>query len=202
MLAVAAAFPILVHHLVRKPALTPVVKLRLALALGVLPAFAAATSTTAGLHTTTEREFCGSCHVMQMHVLDAEDPASQSLAARHTKNPFFGERNCYVCHADYSMLGYPLTKLNGMRHVYSYYFHGYLNEPVERAVERIELYKPYDNTNCQQCHTGTGQLWQRVPEHRSLQRQLATNEVSCASEGCHGYAHPFSKQNRSLAAFD
>ncbi len=30
--------------------------------------------------------------------------------------------------------------------------------------------------------------------------QLASNRVSCASPGCHGYAHPFSKGADGLGA--
>ena len=56
------------------------------------PAIAAASSTVTGMERTTQREFCGSCHVMTAHYEDAADPASQSLAARHSRNPFFGEQ--------------------------------------------------------------------------------------------------------------
>ncbi len=184
---------ILMHFLIRRPALTLPTKLRLALGFGVFPLLAAAANTADGMHATTERKFCGSCHVMEMHVADAEDPDSSSLASRHARNPFFGDRNCYVCHADYGMLGYPLTKLNGMKHVLAYYTEGFLDETVEQAISRIHLYKPYDNDNCMQCHSGTLPRWRKVPEHVSLEPQLQDNSVSCASTGCHGVAHPFSK---------
>ena len=123
--AAAVAAAILVNYLVRKPPLTFPVKLVLFLGLGVLPAIAAASSTVAGMEATTHREFCGSCHVMIAHYEDAVDPASQSLAARHTRNPFFGDKSCYVCHADYGMYGYAMTKAGGMRHVYEYYLGEY-----------------------------------------------------------------------------
>jgi cytochrome c-type protein NapC len=61
-------------------------------------------------------------------------------------------------------------------------------------VQTITLNKPYDNKNCRQCHTTGLQDWKRVPEHAALARELAENSVSCASAGCHGYAHPFSKK--------
>lgn len=172
----------------------------LALGLGLFPILAAATSTVAGMQRTTEREFCGSCHVMGGHLRDAEDPASTSLAARHARNPFFGEHNCYVCHADYSMIGYALTKVNGMKHVYHYYFSGYREQTLEQGLASIRLYQPYDNDNCRQCHSGQLPLWRSVPEHVLLEPQLRTNEVSCASQGCHGYAHPFSKAFQEEAA--
>jgi len=43
-----------------------------------------------GMEATTHREFCGSCHVMTGHYLDSSNPLSQSLAARHSRNPFTG----------------------------------------------------------------------------------------------------------------
>lgn len=196
-MSVLAALPILIHYLIRRPALTPETKLRLALGLGLLPLFAAGSSTQAGLAGTTERKFCGSCHVMDMHVADADNLASDSLAARHSRNPFFGDRNCYVCHADYGMLGYPVTKINGMKHVYSYYLGGFHSLTMEEALPRLELFKPYENLNCMQCHSGAGKLWSDVPEHQALRPELEQNLVSCASVGCHGYAHPFSKSEKA-----
>jgi hypothetical protein len=131
---------------------------------------------------------------MQAHFSDAAKPDAQSLAARHSRNPFFGEHSCYVCHADYGMYGYVLTKAGGMRHVYEYYLGGYQEMTLDEAVRTIHLVKPYDNLNCRQCHTTSLHDWRRVPDHESLQAELASNRVSCASAGCHGYAHPFSKK--------
>jgi nitrate/TMAO reductase-like tetraheme cytochrome c subunit len=191
--AAAVAAVILVNYLVRKPPLTFPVKLWLFLGLGVLPAIAAASSTVTGMEATTHREFCGSCHVMIAHYEDSVDPASQSLAARHTRNPFFGDRSCYVCHADYGMYGYAMTKAGGMRHVYEYYLGGYGGMELEEALRVIHIRKPYDNTNCRQCHTTSLYDWRRVPEHEALKAELDSNAVSCASAGCHGFAHPFTK---------
>lgn len=191
--AAVAAAVILVVYLLRRPPLGLHVKLWLLLGLGVLPFITAASSTASGMHRTTERSFCGSCHVMGGHYRDASDPASQSLAARHSRNPFFGKESCYVCHADYGMFGYALTKLGGLRHVYKYYLGGYDHMTLEQAEREIHLVKPYDNRNCRQCHTTTAEDWRRVPDHVSLEAELGRNEVSCASAGCHGYAHPFTK---------
>src|SRR5690606_3606018 len=118
--AIAASASILIVYLVKKPPLDLRMKLWLLLGLGVVPFVAAGTSTVAGMEATTEREFCGSCHVMGEHYDDSADPTSQSLAARHSRTPFFGGRSCYVCHADYGMYGYALTKVGGLRHVYEY----------------------------------------------------------------------------------
>jgi nitrate/TMAO reductase-like tetraheme cytochrome c subunit len=197
LIAGGAAAIILIRYLVRKPVLDFGMKLWLLLGLGVLPAISAGASTVAGMEATTERKFCGSCHVMSGHYDDAGNPHSQSLAARHSRNPFFGKRSCYVCHADYGMFGYVLTKAGGLRHVYLYYLGGYRKMSLEQAEKEIHLVKPYDNTNCRQCHTGTLHDWMKLSDHRSLEAELASNKVSCASAGCHGYAHPFTKQPKN-----
>jgi nitrate/TMAO reductase-like tetraheme cytochrome c subunit len=184
---------ILLYYLIKKPPLALAMKLWLFLGLGVLPSVTALSSTVAGMERTTHREFCGSCHVMTAHFENAVDPAAQSLAARHSRNPFFGEHSCYVCHADYGMYGYPMTKLGGLRHVYFYYLGGYDKMSLEQAKREIHLAKPYDNVNCRQCHTTTASGWRDIPDHKSLQTELTSNKVSCASAGCHGFAHPFTK---------
>jgi nitrate/TMAO reductase-like tetraheme cytochrome c subunit len=195
--AIAAA--ILVTYLVKRPALDLRVKLWLLLGLGLFPSLAAVASTVKGMEATTQREFCGSCHVMDAHYRNAGDPKAQSLAARHSRNPFFGDRSCYVCHADYGMYGYAMTKAGGLRHVYEYYLGGYGEMTLDQALKAIHLIKPYDNLNCRQCHTTTLHDWRRVPDHESLKAELFSNKVSCASAGCHGYAHPFTKQPEPAA---
>jgi len=193
LLAAGGAASILLIFLVRRPALSLGVKLWLLLGIGALPLLTAATSTVAGMEATTQREFCGSCHVMTGHYLDSSNPQSQSLAARHSRTPFFGDQACYVCHADYSMYGYPLTKAGGLRHVYLFYFGGYRQMSDAEAQRKIHLRKQYDNLNCRQCHTTTAKVWRSVPDHEALRAELDSNRVSCASAGCHGFAHPFSK---------
>jgi len=194
LLSAAVAAVILIVYLVRRPPSNLRTKLWLLLGLGVLPGIAGASSTVTGMAATTHRPFCGSCHVMTAHFQDTLDPKSQSLAARHSRNPFFGGKSCYICHADYGMYGYAMTKAAGLRHVYEYYLGGYRAMSLEKAKKTIRLIKPYDNTNCRQCHTTTIQDWRRVPDHEALKPELDSNRVSCASAGCHGYAHPFTKE--------
>lgn len=196
--AVSAA-AILLRFLVKKPPLDVRTKLLLLFGLGVFPALAAVSSTVAGMEATTHREFCGSCHVMGPYFENTADPQAQSLSARHSRNPFFGDRSCYVCHADYGMFGYAITKAGGMRHVYEYWLGGYRSMTLEQSKHAIKLLKPYDNHNCRQCHTTTVQDWRRIPDHQSLEAELTANEVSCASAGCHGYAHPFTKPDGAKA---
>ncbi len=200
-LAVAAAgisLLLLLHHLIVRPKLTGGTKLKLLLGLGVFPAVTAIGSTATGLHHTTEREFCGGCHVMGAHLADVENPESMSLAARHGRNPMMGKVACYTCHANYGMLGYPLTKLTGMAHVYNYYLGGYRSWPLEKFLGEVRVAKAFPNSNCQQCHSGTLKSFKDTKEHRAMAEELAANKVSCASPGCHGVAHPFSKRPEEL----
>ena len=188
----ALAATILVIFLVRRPPLGGSTKLWLLFGLGVFPVGVAMAGNVQGFEATKERKFCGSCHVMVPHASDSNDPTSTSLASRHARNNFFGEENCYVCHADYGMFGTILTKLGGMRHVYEYVTH-YRNVSLEVAKETIHLYKPYPNANCMQCHTANLELWTKVPDHKSSLADVREGRVSCASAGCHGFAHPFTK---------
>ncbi len=194
----AIAALILLHHLIARPSLTPTVRLRLLLGLAVIPFITAVSSTAFGLHRTTERDFCGSCHVMATHLSDLEDPKSQGLAARHAHNSQNGPTACYVCHADYGLFGSPLTKLTGMSHVWNYYLGGYSSWSLERFHAEVRTAKSYPNANCRQCHSGTLASFTNIKEHVALAEELEQNRVSCASAGCHGVAHPFSKTAEEL----
>jgi cytochrome c-type protein NapC len=162
------------------------------LGLGVFPIVAAAAGNIQGFEATKERKFCGSCHVMVPHASDSNDETSLSLASRHARNQLFGKENCYVCHADYGMFGTILTKLGGMRHVYLYVTE-YRNVSLEEAKKTIHLIRPYPNENCMQCHSSKLTLWLQEPDHKSALGDVRSGRVSCASAGCHGFAHPFTK---------
>jgi nitrate/TMAO reductase-like tetraheme cytochrome c subunit len=192
LICAGIAATILVAYLVLQPHLVGATKLWLLLGLGVFPLGVAAAGNVQGFEATKERKFCGSCHVMIPHASDSEDPKSVSLASRHARNKLFGDANCYACHADYGMYGTILTKLGGMRHVWLYVteFH---SMPLEEAKKVIHLRKPFPNENCMQCHSTQLLVWQRVPDHRSSLEDVRTGRMSCASAGCHGYAHPSTK---------
>lgn len=192
----AVAALLLVWYLVRRPALTPTTKLILLFGIGVFPIGAAALGNIHGFEKSTEVEFCGSCHVMTPYQDDLEDHASTTLAAIHGRNKQFGHVGCYQCHRDYGMFGTVVTKATGMKHAYLY-FSEFSDVPVEEALPRIELYKPYPNSNCMQCHSTRIPGFEEVVEHQGLGERLAKGEVSCASEGCHGPAHPFAKPKLS-----
>jgi nitrate/TMAO reductase-like tetraheme cytochrome c subunit len=180
---------ILVFYLVRRPSLTPVTKIGLFLGLGVFPIGVAAAGNIEGFQATEKREFCGSCHVMALHKADSEDPMSSSLSSRHARNKLFGTDNCYVCHADYGMYGTVMTKMGGMRHVWLYYTQ-YRSMPIEEAKNVIHLREPFPNNNCMQCHSTEDLIWLRLPDHRAALADVRADRVSCASQGCHGLAHP------------
>jgi len=195
-IAVVAA-AILGVYWFKKPKLSLAWRLLLFAGIAVLPTMAAGTSTVDTLEVTTKREFCGSCHVMDAHFADATNPDSLSLASRHTRNELFGEKSCYSCHANYGMYGYPLTKLNGMKHVWHYYFGEYGSMTLEEALPKLHTYEPYPNENCMHCHAGTGAFWKNVPDHRAIEADARAGKVSCASAGCHGAVHPLPGKNPS-----
>ena len=182
---------ILVAYMVFRPALVRATKLWLLLGLGVFPIGAAFAGNVHGFEATKERSFCGSCHVMALHRADSDDPTSESLASRHARNAMFGSENCYVCHADYGMFGTIMTKAGGMRHVWLY-LTAYRHTPLDEAKKTIVLREPAKmNGNCMHCHSTDGTLWLKVPDHRAALEDVRAGRLSCASEGCHGLAHPF-----------
>lgn len=190
---------ILVGFLLRRPPLDGVAKVILLLGLGVFPVGTAATGNIEGFQVTKQRNFCGSCHVMTPYSEDSGQSTSLSLASRHGRNRLFGAENCYVCHADYGMFGAVTTKINGLSHVYKY-FSAYRTMPLEESRGKIHLYSPYKNENCMQCHSTELHLWQQIPDHKASVQDVRAGRISCASGGCHGFAHPFSKPAPSSSA--
>jgi cytochrome c-type protein NapC len=189
-LAVLSA-AILSAYLIFRPPLVRATKIWLLLGLGILPIGAAFAGNVQGFEATKDRAFCGSCHLMSLHQEDSDNPASQSLAARHARNPMFGGENCYVCHADYGMFGTVVTKLGGMRHVWMN-LTSYRDTSLEEAKASIRLRAPAKmNGNCMECHSTRDLLWLNVADHKSVLDDVRASRVSCASAGCHGFAHPF-----------
>jgi hypothetical protein len=199
LVCAAVSALILVWYLARRPALTRPVKIALLLGIGILPLTTAATGNVAGFEATKQTNFCGSCHVMTPYRTDSHDVTSTSLASRHARNDLFGHENCYACHANYGMFGTIVTKMGGMRHVYEYTFN-YRNMPLEEFLATIEIREPFPNSTCMHCHSTYGPTWNQVGDHASTIDAVRAGTISCASEGCHGPAHPFSKEARKRAA--
>jgi nitrate/TMAO reductase-like tetraheme cytochrome c subunit len=187
----ALAASILIAYVVFRPPLVHATKLWLLFGLGVFPVGAAFSGNVQGFEATKKREFCGSCHVMAPHREDSDDRTSGSLASRHARNAMFGSENCYACHANYGMFGTIVTKAGGLRHVWLYLTE-YRNTSIEEAKKSIRLRAPAEmNENCKHCHSTEDTLWLKVPDHKALLKDVRTGRIGCASEGCHGLAHPF-----------
>jgi cytochrome c-type protein NapC len=199
IIAAAAAAVLIIYYLVRRPPMTTVTKLVLLAGIGLFPIAAASTGNIAGFEQTTTRNFCGGCHTMDPWVKDAIDPKSTSLAAMHARNELFGDRNCYTCHADYGMYGTVATKMAGMKHVWMYYGEGFADMSIEEAMPKVHIAKPFPNSTCTHCHSTRLEGWNDVPDHQGLVPLIDKGEVSCASAGCHGPAHPFSKAAQEAA---
>lgn len=190
--ATVGAAAILIGYLIKRPALVGSTKLILLVGLGVLPILSAGSVNIQGFQAMESRRFCGSCHVMKPYERDSDDPKSVALASIHGKNANFGEDNCYTCHADYGMYGFVLTKLGGMRHVY-YQLTEFGSMSLDESRTKIHIRAPFPNATCMSCHTTNGPRWQEVPDHDSALEGVRSDRISCASAGCHGYAHPWTK---------
>jgi len=191
------ATAILIWYLVRRPPLDRRTKLWLLFGIGVFPISAAGAGNIAEFSHTTKIHFCAGCHVMTPYTNDARDPNSTSLASRHSRNVWFGDTSCYTCHSDYGMFGTVTTKLAGVHHLYEYY-QEYSDLSIEEALPRIHLYSPFPNATCMRCHTTLLPGWNETPEHVAMTREVRDGLVSCASAGCHGPAHPFSKTEEEV----
>jgi|GEM_PF-423242 len=144
-----------------------------------LPMVIVLSTGTTVLETTKTVESCASCHVMDPFVNDLYDDESTTLAARHKKNGWISEYQCYTCHTTYGAHGTFEGKRDGFRHWLLY---------VTRTWdEPISFSGSYPNQNCASCHGGTVKFT-TVPSHIALADRMRADEVSCTS--CHGPAHP------------
>ena len=91
-----------------------------------------------------------------------------------------------MCHRDYALFGAVTTKVKGMRHLWAYY----TTHRAEAQPKDLHLYAPFPNENCTWCHSTTLPGWADEPEHEAMAAEIRSGATSCASEGCHGPAHP------------
>src|SRR4029077_14055043 len=63
---------------------------------------------------------CVRCHVMLPMVKAMQNPQSDTLAARHFKNRWILQDQCYGCHSDYGLNGDLLANLQIDRHLARY----------------------------------------------------------------------------------
>lgn len=154
-------------------------RLLLIISLFVLPVIVGLGTSATVLETTKTVQSCGTCHVMDPFVNDLYDPGSTTLAARHYKNQWISEYQCYTCHTTYGAHGTFEGKRDGFRH--------WLLFVTRTWDEPISYSGSYPNMNCTACHGGTT-AYLDVPSHLALADKFRTDEVSCTS--CHGPAHP------------
>lgn len=161
-------------------------KLLLLAALLVMPLLLAFVGVTSSLSASKHKEFCTSCHEMQVYdtSLHIDDP--EFVPARHYQNRLVPQETaCYTCHTDYTLYGDVEAKLTGMKHVWVHYFG---DVP---PVGEVALYQPYPNDNCLQCHRGA-RGFEKKPAHTSKDvtlEQLYANQKSCVAKGCHDKIH-------------
>lgn len=158
-------------------------KLLAFLGLFVVPVGAVAIANYHVFEGVKEVQGCASCHVMQPMATDMLDPHSDTLAARHYKNRYIPEHQCYHCHADYGLAGTLEAKMEGYRHLARYTTKTY-HEPI---VSRVE----FQNNNCLNCHDKTPRF-EAVSSHKTVSDSLHENKMGCLN--CHGRAHPTREQ--------
>lgn len=152
------------------------------LAFAGLAAAPATTMAVANYHTfegVHHVEGCASCHVMLPMVNDMHDPHSDTLAARHFRNKWIAQDQCFHCHSDYGLSGDLEAKMTGFRHLARYTTQTY-HEPIEGRTA-------FNNQNCLKCHEGTPKF-QAVPSHTTVKTFLGDSQMSCLN--CHGRSHP------------
>ena len=168
---------VVIWRMVRRDGVTTASKALLFGAILVIPVVVVFLATAHGMQESMSVEACGSCHVMESHVADLRNPASESLAAVHYKNRYIQTDHCYTCHSDYGMFGTVSAKLEGLGHVYHNLAGNY---PVP-----IKIRRPYSNTRCLSCHGGAQNF---LAKHEKDQIPgLLANKDSCLD--CHGPAH-------------
>ena len=151
--------------------------------LVALPLLLSAGNISYDVSQSSTTGFCLSCHEMQRHGKSLFADNRQALAAVHYQNRFVDrETVCYSCHKDYAMFGDVKAKMNGLRHVWAHYIAG--------VPAKIELYKPYPNSNCLHCHDDSRRFVEGVA-HRPVLDALYAGTTSCLS--CHQIAHDMAK---------
>ena len=130
------------------------------------------------LEETKTVQSCASCHGMQRFVKDLTDPRSNTLAARHYKNKWIPQDQCYTCHTTYGLHGTLDAKLSGVRH--------WWEEATGSWSEPIHYRGIYPDSNCLICHGGTPKFL-AVKAHAPPSTSEPGQQLQCY--GCH-VPHP------------
>jgi cytochrome c-type protein NapC len=155
------------------------------LALFIVPLVALGVGASEHMECSEKTQFCLSCHIMEPYgrTLYVDDP-SYIPAAHFQNHRVPDDKACYTCHTDYAMFGTIQAKLNGLHHVYVYWF--------GTPMSPIHLYHPYNNRECLHCHAGA-RSFEDSPTHTALMGDLKSNKLSCTTSGCHDTFHPVDK---------
>jgi nitrate/TMAO reductase-like tetraheme cytochrome c subunit len=155
------------------------------LALFIVPLVAAGVGASEHMERSEQTQFCLSCHIMEPYgrSLYVDDP-SYIPAAHFQNHRIPADKACYTCHTDYAMFGTIQAKLNGLHHVYVYWF--------GTPMHPIRLYHPYNNRECLHCHAGA-RSFEDSPTHTAMMSDLKSNKLSCTTGGCHDTFHPVDK---------
>lgn len=130
-----------------------------------------------GLNDMKRVDFCNSCHVMEAYTVSLDVDDEESLPAVHYQNNYVDrETACYACHTEYTMYGDIKAKISGLKHVWVNYF--------GEIPEKIELYKPYANRDCQHCH---GSAKNYLEAHEDDLEDIKSGEYTCLD--CHDVGH-------------
>lgn len=164
-------------------------RLLLLVVLFVMPVLLLLGGATKSLTGSKQRDFCVSCHEMEVYDTSMYIDDPEYLPAVHFQNRYVSrDTACYTCHTDYTLYGDFTAKLAGLKHVWVHYL-----GDVPEAGE-FKLYEPYPNANCLQCHQGA-RRFERQREHNSEEvtlEMLYEDQKSCISGGCHDKIHDIS----------
>jgi cytochrome c-type protein NapC len=154
-------------------------------ALFLVPIVAAGIGATEHMEGAEKTEFCLSCHIMEPYGRSLYVDDSAYIPAAHFQNHRVpADQACYTCHTDYAMFGTIRAKLEGLHHVYVYWFRTPMNP--------IRLYHPYNNRECLHCHLGA-RSFEENPTHTAIMNDLKSNQLSCTTSGCHDTFHNVDK---------
>ena len=152
-------------------------------ALFALPILAYMMTASYHLEHSKQTQFCLSCHIMEPFGRSLYVDAPDHVPAAHFQNTRIPrDEACFTCHTTYTMYGDMHAKLQGLRHVYVYYF------GAPPAPANIKLYDPYNNRECLHCHSGA-RSFEENAVHASLKADITSNRLSCISSGCHDTVH-------------
>lgn len=186
VLLLAAAFGVFLWVRLPRLAEAHTGRVLLLVALLIMPLALMGIGVTRSLDGSKQKEFCTSCHEMEVYEVSLHIDDPEYMPAVHYQNRLVPTDNaCYACHTDYTLHGDFKAKLNGMKHLLVHYF-GDVPPPGE-----IKPYETYPNANCLKCHAES-RRFEKKPAHNSkgvTLEELYANKKSCTSASCHGKIH-------------